>query len=266
MWNTKRKDLNIQEIINDYNSGNGCLYLGKKYNVSYKVILSRLKEAGIKLRSASESARKYEINHSYFKSINNKKKAYILGFLFADGYNHQDKKSIVLQLSYPDEYILSLIGKEIYLNNDFYLAERFHPDHKTQYSLRIYSEQLSKDLANLGCIQKKSLVLKFPTNLHEKYYSHFLRGYFDGDGCISIGKRNQQVTFLGTLDFLNKIQEILIKECKLNKVKPFKRNNIYSICYGGRHQCIKISNFLYKNSGNWKLKRKFEKFKSLKEN
>lgn len=264
-WNTKRKKLNIKEIVNLYNSGIGSVSIAKKYGVSYRTILVRLKEAKIKLRSASDSARKYELNHSYFNIINSSKKAYILGLLFADGYNQHDKKSVTLQLSDPDQYILSLIGNEIYKNKDFKLVERKHLKYKTQYSLRIYSNIISESLLNLGCVQRKSLVLRFPV-IPEKYYSHFIRGYFDGDGCISIGKRSQQVTFLGTFEFLDKIQDILVKECNLNKAKPFKRNNIYSVCYSGKFNCIKISKFLYKNSGKWKLLRKFKKFNLLKEN
>ena len=45
------------------------------------------------------------------------------------------------------------------------------------YRLACYSKKSYTDLINKGCGINKSLILKFPV-------SHFIRGYFDGDGCV----------------------------------------------------------------------------------
>lgn len=72
-------------------------------------------------------------------------------------------------------------------------------------------------------LQKKSLTLKFPNiNIFENknLIRHFIRGYIDGDGCISYcDKEHKHMTLriLGTKDFLNILQKYLPLE-KKNKL------------------------------------------------
>lgn len=63
-----------------------------------------------------------------------------------------------------------------------------------------------------GCTPKKSLVLQFPKESIFKDKSlirHFIRGYFDGDGCftrhICHTIVSPVVSILGTKEFLDKI-------------------------------------------------------------
>lgn len=48
------------------------------------------------------------------------------------------------------------------------------------------SQKTVDDLKQLGCIERKSLILKFPTEEQVPFdlLHHFIRGYFDGDGSI----------------------------------------------------------------------------------
>ena len=59
-----------------------------------------------------------------------------------------------------------------------------------KYKLSIAYAKLSDDAYKLGVVYNKSLVLTFPTFdiVPEKYMNHFIRGYFDGDGCVWDGK------------------------------------------------------------------------------
>jgi hypothetical protein len=43
---------------------------------------------------------------------------------------------------------------------------------------------MCSDLTRLGAVKNKSLILEFPQFITPKLLSHFIRGYFDGDGCI----------------------------------------------------------------------------------
>lgn len=64
-------------------------------------------------------------------------------------------------------------------------------------------------LTNYGCIPKKSLTLTFPDKNVFKDKSlirHFIRGYFDGDGCITYANANHssiEVSIVGTKPFLD---------------------------------------------------------------
>jgi hypothetical protein len=68
-------------------------------------------------------------------------------------------------------------------------------NHWDQVNLTFSSREMCKDVEKLGGIKHKSLILEFPSFdiVPEKYMSHFIRGYFDGDGCIWNGKRKKMV-------------------------------------------------------------------------
>ncbi len=74
-----------------------------------------------------------------------------------------------------------------------------------------------------------------------------MRGYFDGDGSISVTKRTKQkqIHILGNYDFILKFQQILVDELKLSKTKIFKKENIYYLNYSGNINIRLIKDFFY---------------------
>ena len=53
-------------------------------------------------------------------------------------------------------------------------------------------------LRNIIIFTIKSLILKYPNYLKPEFHSHFIRGYFDGDGSITINrnKNTNNITFI----------------------------------------------------------------------
>lgn len=78
--------------------------------------------------------------------------------------------------------------------------------------LTITNKKIAKDLIKCGCIPNKSLVLKFPDErifASKDLIRHFIRGYFDGDGCISYLETKYcrpRCTILGTKSMLESIE------------------------------------------------------------
>jgi intein/homing endonuclease len=83
-----------------------------------------------------------------------------------------------------------------------------------------------KKTQKLGVIQAKTHTLTFPDFLKEDLIRHFIRGYFDGDGCLTGSYENYKnkekkyfawcISIVGTTTFLNKIGEILKNEINVN--------------------------------------------------
>ena len=226
--------------------------------------------------------KKYELNENYFNMIDSHEKAYILGFIYADGYNREDLLELVQIKSRLD--ILLKIRKAL---GSTHPIKEYTTD---KYTLNIGSVKLCKDLTNLGAFRNKSLFLTFPNTLDPQYMCSFILGYFDGDGCVWDGKRkimqvkdttkpdgyrnriihNVKFTITGNFTFINSLQDFLVaklgfKKTKLNfsKAKDLNNNTSDSICtmeYSGRGQLAKLYNYMYKYSPIWcdEKKLKFE--------
>lgn len=250
-----------QEIIDLYLKNQlTTMKLAEIYNVVPSSICRLLKRYDIPLRKMSDIKRKYTLNEQYFDNIDSEDKAYFLGFLYADGYLNLKNSFINLTLHKKDIEILHLFSK--YLNTNKPLRKD-----RTYFRLSIENKHMSQTLNNLGCVQAKTFKLTFPTFLNDNLIKHFIRGYFDGDGCITKTTNSNLFMITSTHQFLTEIQKILINNCELNKTKFSKRHkqkndNIFTLNYGGKIQLNRIYHFLYDNA-NIYLNRKKEKFEQI---
>lgn len=278
-----RKVLKERCIDRKYNCFSDELYdrivylYQKKYvqeKICYDLLISTtgikntLKRKGIPLRSASERNQKYNRNQHYFDKIDTPNKAYILGLIYSDGCNHVNHNSIVISLQEQDIDILNRIKKELEYDGPIRinsLSEK-NPRHKNQFILNINDEYMSKKLVELGVVNAKSLILKFPDFLDEHLVSHFVRGYFDGDGNIYYdSKRNKCSTqTVGTWNFCKTLSDILLKfNCK-NSIKHPKicNENTFIIQTSGNKSSLSFLSWIYENA-DMKLDRKYHQYLSF---
>jgi hypothetical protein len=174
---TEIKDI----LIKEYKTGVTCRELSKKYNFNRVTIEKNLRLWGIPANKV-----KPEINHHYFNIIDTEEKAYLLGFLCADGCIHNNSNKISFCLNEKDIEILFLIKKELKLNHK--ISNRKIYDRRTQkyynqVSLQFSSKIMREDLKKLGINEFKSIGLKLPL-IKEIFFPYFIRGVFDGDGHI----------------------------------------------------------------------------------
>ena len=167
-----------------------------------------------------KASRKHHFNEHYFDVIDTEDKAYWLGFWFADG-NIQFKKSkytdgtkggvAEITLKATDKSHLVKMLRCMDADEDFPIQDKeVKLGGKKYYACRVnlHSIDLCYGLNNQGCVPKKSLILK-PPHIREDLIPHFVRGYFDGDGCVSFNEETKKysVSFLGTEEFLNYIKQ-----------------------------------------------------------
>ena len=132
----------------------------------------------------------WKFNKDFFKKWT-PEMAYVLGFLFADGYVFKNPRgSCFFCFCSTDREIIERIKKVIGSNHTVGIKNRnLQNKHwKTCYTLQIGSKDIFNDLKNrFGIIQNKSLVIKFP-KVPKDFFGDFIRGYFDGDGGVSFGR------------------------------------------------------------------------------
>ena len=150
-------------IINEYINGKVVKDIARIYNCSKSVILNKLKEWNIPRRNRKERNRKYTLDRNFFNQIDTKEKAYFLGLLYADGYNREDYGTITINLQENDKEILEKFNQIIHSNCPLRFWKKRKKNHQNQYVLSIHDMDMSMQLSKLGCMKKKSLILKFPT-------------------------------------------------------------------------------------------------------
>ena len=212
--------------------------------------------------------KKANINSSIFDEIDTEEKAYWLGFFYADG-NISDMKSYLKKSGkYVYRMEVSLMASDIehlnklknFLGYEKELKISKAGDRAERCRLYFNDKHMWNKLNEIGCTPIKSLTLKFPDESIFKDKSlirHFIRGYVDGDGCISYcNKEHTAMTLriLGTKHFLENMQNYIPLE-KNNKI--MKKENIHELTFQ-RRRGVYVCNFLYKNC-NVYLKRKLNR-------
>jgi hypothetical protein len=250
--------------MEEYISGISCTVLGRKYGTSNVTIINILKRHGIERRSFHASKLKYKYDESFFDNIDTEEKAYFLGLMYADGYNHETADYISLCLT--DYELVDRFRHALATDRPIYEGHSSRRDGyigKLKYDLRVFGKHICSALASKGCYQGKSLSLKFPPAdiLPIGLASAFCRGYFDGDGCIHIRKqgRNKVVHICGTEAFLTSMANRL--PCP-SYVRQRHQNTIWFL---GIYQMEHINSFrdwLYESATIW-LDRKRCKFYDL---
>lgn len=260
------------KIIQLYLTGEiSCNKIAKMYNVSHQAILKLLQKHNITINKnfSTEMGRRYSLNTEFFDNIDTEEKAYILGLLYADGYNSESRTCVNLTLQESDKEILEKINNIIKSNRPLLFIRAKSANHQHSWRLSLSSVKISKRLKDLGCPQGKSLILTFPTNdiMPEHLLQHFIRGYFDGDGSFYTYKHKNYIKYglciVSTEQFCLKLKEILLNTLKLTTIieKRHKNRNTSTrqIRISGRKQIFIFLNWLY-NNANIYLKRKYEKF------
>lgn len=249
--NNKRKTkslLSFEDISKLYLEGNSTTEISNLANVSDRYIRSVLTAQGIEKRAKGSWKRKFKVNEHYFKTWNSEM-AYILGFLSADGciVSNQQIVSFAQKEKYLLEEIKSVLESEhpIIVNSDTGV-----------FILNIHSKIMKDDLVNLhGITPKKSRTLKFP-DVPEEYVSHFIRGYFDGDGYVSY--RNFFISIVGgSIQFMNRLKEIF--EQKGFEPNFTSHETHYRVYVSGRKTIKEFSNWIYQDK-NICLIRKYNEF------
>ena len=131
-------------------------------------------------------------------------------------------------------------------------------DLKSRFGLYIDSFKIYEDLYKLGVEENKSSKNIYFPKIPKKYYSHFIRGYFDGDG---IAYSKGYIGFCGSYTLLKQIHSILLKE-SIYPIKYFSNVSILSPFFCDYIVTSNI-NYVKKNKSNifiW-VKAKSEKIK-----
>lgn len=260
----------LQELYEEckkmYLDGMSVTQIAKDKNLDRHNLSSKFKRDNLEVRKGFSYSRKYDLNEHYFDVIDTEEKAYILGFIYADGNNLFRTNRISIHLSIIDEEILQkfshiMYGQEI-------LKYTFNTNNNGKIFkyvwLNLHSKHMSQHLATLGVVERKSKLITFPEWLDKSLYKHFIRGLIDGDGWIYLAGHNRLSPHVGLIctkqinDTLSVLfeKELGLKSylCKAHK-QDF--NVMCEIRVKNYHQTKILLDWLYKDATIY-LKRKYD--------
>lgn len=201
-------------------------------------------------------------NENFFEKIDTEEKAYFLGLIYSDGcLQHDSNKSLYnvnIKLHIKDKDIL-----EKFIQCISGEMELWKNKQRDMVELKLNGKKIVNDLEKMGVCPNKTFTIDYPM-IDENLERHFLRGYFDGDGCIRINtdkrdgsKRGDLRIVSGSINMLNKINERMnfLFGTNMNKLYGPKNKDYKFIGWAGMTDIEKIYYGFYLDS-NLFLQRK----------
>lgn len=253
----------IQLISDLYKQGLSARSIKGYVPYTEHTILKYLRKNGIPIRSKAGYRKPFYEN--YFHDIDTQTKAYLLGYFVADGNVGKRLNSqpvIRMDLKASDRKILEL------LKNEWDTDIEIKDSHHGCQVLRVHSQKMFDDLAKYGVVPRKTGIEKFPKEfLKDEMIPHFIRGFFDGDGWVTIthhGNRPQTLNlgFCGNQKMLEDIRDYLQEHLGTFHIKVVNRKSYAVLIYGSRKDVMNIYQWMYKNADTY-LERKKDKFKQF---
>ena len=260
----------IKIIKSLYAQGVSAKTLGIKFSIDKRRVQKWAKFDGT-LRTTFESHRYTFFDEHYFDVIDSPEKSYWLGFAYADAYNNPDINSFTIALKGSDKSHLIKLAKLLSYSPDKIIDGYAELNDKLfpTASLKLYSKHLCQTMTKLGCMKAKSFIIKYPTWLKEDLHLHFIRGMFDGDGCLTKRKPNNEWkwSLVSTKEACQDIKNIIEKYLKMAvnfECISKTNNNTYCLEVTGNERIHKMMTWLYLDSHEAiRLDRKYQKYLEL---
>lgn len=212
----------------------------------------------------------YMIHHARkkayrFEKIDDRCKAYALGFIIADSHI-SNNKDVEVSVEKSDKEIIDFISKvlqsEILVDNTLNKEKRRFP--------RVRTVRRIKDITKFtgGKLKNERHYPKVKNEL-ERY---MLQGFFDADGCMTWGTRKDRnrlwckINFTSQLKLLEGVQQMLYKQLGISSsIRPKKGADCYIIEFSNKDDILKFINYIYpKDTDFIVLQRKYLKANALR--
>jgi len=234
------------------------------------------------LKNKTCPQRKYKLlDLTTITKLKDKNVAHAIGAIAADGTisKRSDRRNcdrLTFRVKKDDENWVTCIRDALGIDNEIlptvYPKNEYRKTETTCVGFQINQAGLRKPFSKWSIIPKKYNIMPFPHHLPQRLKRHFIRGFFEGDGCVFFkhypGRGyKQEVKITGCcLDFLMGLQKELdkknitaiIRTDGVRKGKPCYNLVLRAASY------IAFYEYMYGDGGNY-MKRKKDKYTELVE-
>lgn len=201
-----------QKFLDDYKTN-----LKSKFNRDCENAIKKIKHYVIVNSPPNNNLDRLRYSHpnlirNFFKIVDTKKKAYWLGFIYADGsvyraYKGDEYTRFGIKIARKDKILIERFAKAINFNPKYiieYDRTKIKDGVKTKYEMikmEFKSKIFTDYLKELGVVPDKTFRIKLPNLGRRELNLAFLLGFFDGDG-----KQGFTVLRSGNARFLEQIK------------------------------------------------------------
>jgi len=250
-----RTPIDTIRLVEAYKDGKSAKEISDENDIPHKTVKRLLKKSGVTMRFSE----KHELNENYFDQIG-ERQAYWLGIIAADGHVNPAKNLFSFSLQKSDRQIVEELARDIRYDGPF----RTHRGIGIKFSNKRFVSLLDE----LGMVSYKN---GDPTMLlnsvPKSEIRHFIRGLFDGDGCISRTQRKDRpslayrfvlVDNLLNIGCLEEIEKIIANGCDLSLNGVKRRKTVAAITWVGTQQLIRLRQWLYDNATIFMARKRFK--------
>ena len=210
-------------------------------------------------------------SYNEFLTVNDEWSSYWLGFIFADGCVYECKRKdsakpyrgLRIGLGIKDrchlEMFSSYSGMKV---SDIAMHNKQSGKTHMSCCVRRQSPVIADNLIAFGVIPRKSTTDHYMPNIPDHLMPHFIRGYFDGDGCIMTHDdgRPKLVSILGRKTFLDGISNWLNNHYVATNY--VNMNTYYDMRISSMLDVNRFYHLIYQDATIF-LQRKYKKFNNI---
>lgn len=282
IWD-KEKD----NVLKSFYYKKGGIFCSKIVGLTDRQVINRAGKLGLKLSKERKRVKqsinskigwethKFNVDENNFIINFTPQSAYVLGILWADGNlnNKSQRHAICLEIVAKDA---KNIKKTFMSTGKWGIYGRIRSGRQSLTKIctnnfKLYNFLEDNDYEIKTGASANKILNKIPTELHQYWW----RGFFDGDGCFYVNKKNRcfQLSLAGSFsqnwdfaeELLNKleIKTFGIKR-REQKLKNGGIGHSSIVIITNREDIVKFGNFIYGIDDKIGFKRKKKKFSEIK--
>ncbi len=223
-----------QQIVKAFQQGIEWREIPQLLDVSQRSVGRVLVELGINTKGGN----RYNLDETYFDTIDSQRKAYLLGLMAADGcvtsINYITYESVECSL-------VELFKVELKYTGDIRtipFSEGYPPHYRINFSSKNLATAVKRYAVVAG--RTKSGADYFPET---QYFGSYLLGYFDGDGCayVNRGRSGGLVCIVGSYPWV----QALSYQLKMGNIVQHISQSVYYWRIYSQEYIQQFYNFIY---------------------
>jgi len=259
----------LAELKRLWDGGATCLELMARYGVRDKYIRRELRRAGVDAKDfrprghrgrRPTNARLYRFDAF---SKRDAETAYWAGFVMADGCI-RDGGEFLMNVHEQDKSHIERFAKWMELEDKAVYSSSGRNGSGPQSKIHLKHQRLLLDLAAWGVVPRKSYRFSEP-QVPSELFPHFVRGWFDGDGYVSLRKTKERCRITGNKSAMEWLGSQIASQCSgtiLPKVVEHKDGQAWAkLCLSGANNVFAFAQWM-QPCANPRLDRKWVAIKA----